>query len=194
MGEPIKDKAGKVLIPANAINPQRERAYGTYYLLADAVTFAQNKSHMSIINGAGSGVKLRVRKIFQVNNSLSAVTGVACRFDFMRATGHSSGSAVTPQKADSSAADLPAEVTVKTGATISGESGLLFPYTCQNDEVTAANTAVANYLAQLMNAVPEGEDIQPLTLNEGEGLTIKQITNTVVGSFAWLAIITAEPA
>ena len=162
----------------------------TYYVLADAVAFAGNKHHIAILNQAGSGKVIHVRKLFHINLSLSAVTGVALRFDVKKATAVTGGTAITPQAADS---DNPAlsGMTFATGATVT-EGALLYPLTTQNDELTAANTAIANYLMQALNLQPEGVEIQELRLRPGEGLTVKQITTSTVGSFAWLAVITVD--
>jgi hypothetical protein len=39
----------------------------------------------------------------------------------------------------------------------------------------------------------ESTEMQELRLREGEGMTVKQITSSTVGSFAWLLAFTAEP-
>lgn len=167
-------------------------AMPTYYALADAVALAANKHHLSVFNASGSGVLVSVKKLFQINLSLSAVTGVALRFDIKRTTAQSAGTAITPVSMDTTNPALPAQVTVNTGGTIT-ESSLLYPFTTQNDELTASNAAVANYLTQYGNLMLESTEMQELRLREGQGLTVKQITSTTVGSFAWLMAFTVEP-
>lgn len=82
-------------------------------------------------------------------------------------------------------------VTINTGGTVT-EGALLYPVTTQNDEITAANTAIANYLTQYGNLALESPEMKEIRLNPGEGLTIKQITASTVGSFAWLVAFTVE--
>ena len=142
------------------------------------------------MNAAGSGKVVAIKKLFHINLSLSAVTGVALRFDAKKATAVSGGTAITPVTVDSDDT-LPAGITVATGATVT-ESSLLYPITTQNDEITAANTAVANYFMQLTNLQPEGSEIKELRLRPGEGFTVKQITSSTVGSFAWLIVFTVD--
>ena len=164
----------------------------TYYILADAVAFAANKHHLAIWNNAGSNQLVSIKKLFHINLSLSAVTGVALRFDAKKVTAlPTGGTDITAQSVDSLNPAL-ANVTIKTGATVT-EGALMFPVTTQNDELTAANTAISNYLMQLGNLAIESPETQEWRLRPGEGLTIKQITTSVVGSFAWLAVITVEP-
>lgn len=165
-------------------------AMPTYYALADAVAFAANKHHIAIFNQAGSNQVISIKKIFHINLSLSAVTGVAVRFDVKKATAVSAGTAITAQSMDSTDSAL-ANVVISTGATVT-EGALLYPVTTQNDELTAANTAIANYLMQYGNLALESPEMKELRLNPGEGFTIKQITSTTVGSFAWLVAFTVE--
>lgn len=168
-------------------------ALPSYYALADAVAFAANKHHLSILNGAGSGKVVAIKKLFHINLSLAAITGVAVRFDVKRTTAQSGGTAITPVSMDSANPAL-SGISVSTGAASVTESSLLFPVATQNDELTAANTAVANYLMQGLNLVLESTEMQEIRLRAGEGLTVKQITSTTVGSFAWLAAFTVDDA
>ena len=167
-----------------------QTALPTFYVLADAVAFAANKHHLSIMNAAGSGKLVSIKKLFHINLSLGAVTGVALRFDIKRATAVSAGTAITPQSCDTDDA-FPAGITINTNGTVT-EGALLYPVTTQNDEITAANTAVANYLAMMINLQPESPELKEFRLRPGEGFTVKQITRSTVGSFAWFAVITVD--
>ena len=166
-------------------------AMPTYYALADAVAFAANKQHISIFNNAGSNQMISIKKLFHINLSLSAVTGVALRFDVKKTTAQSVGTAITANPCDSTNPVL-VNMQIATGATVT-EGAILYPVTTQNDELTAANTAIANYLMQLGNLALEGPETQEYRLRPGEGMTVKQITTSVVGSFAWLLAFTVEP-
>lgn len=166
-------------------------AMPTYYALADAVAFAANKQHLSIFNNAGSNQMIAIKKLFHINLSLTAVTGVAVRFDVKKTTAQSVGTAITANSADSANPAL-SGIQIATGATVT-EGAILYPITTQNDELTAANTAIANYLMQFGNLALEGIEQQEYRLRPGEGMTVKQITNTTVGSFAWLMAFTVEP-
>ena len=192
------DSTGKKLrtrdrtIGANTVHEQAvyQSSLPTFYALADTVAFAANKHHIALMNSAGSGKVVSIRKLFHINLALTAVTGVAIRFDVKRATVVSAGTAITPVSCDS-ADTLPSGITVATGATVT-EGALLYPVTTQNDEITAANTAVANYLAMMTNLQPEGPEIKELRLRPGEGLTVKQITSSTVGTFGWLVVFTVD--
>lgn len=164
----------------------------TYVALADAVTPAQNKHHITVFNAAGSGKVVKVRKLFPINVQLAAVTGVALRFDMKRVTAASAGTAITPQAMDSNNTALPAGITVRTNGTVT-EGALMWPQIVSSEEI-AANTSqlIASTLNAMLNNIPEGNEIQELTLREGEGFTAKQITSSTVGSYAWLMVFTVE--
>ena len=184
------------VIGANTVHEQAvyQAALPTYYALADAVTCAQNKQVISILNDTGSGKVVALKKLFIINTQLSTVTGVAIRSDVKRATAHSGGSTVTPVSADSANATLPAQITVRSAATSVTESTLLFPLTYTNDEVGATQAFPTAQLMAGLNWFPEGAEVQEVSLREGEGLTIKQITNSSVGQFAWLIVFTVDDA
>lgn len=163
----------------------------TFTALADAVAFAANKQMFSIFNGAGSGKVIKLRKVFFVNLALAAVTGVATRIEFKRITARSAGTVITPMPHDSLNAALPAAVVAATGSTVT-EGALWFPFTMTNDEVGATQAFPSSQLLQATNWLPEGDNIQEMTLREGEGLTIKNITSTTVGSLGIVVVFTAE--
>jgi hypothetical protein len=130
-------------------------------------------------------------KLFAVNLQSVAVTGVLVRFDVMRVSSSSGGTAITPVALDTANASLPAQVTVRTGATVT-EGSLLFPYISLNEEETVTQTLTKAFQGQFENLLFEGIDLQPLTLREGEGVSVKQITSSTVGSFGWIVVFTVE--
>jgi len=151
----------------------------TFYCLAPSVALAQNKHLFSIYNDAGSGYLIRVPRLSIVNMSLTSVSGVGVELDFMRTTSQSGGTVITPQKADTADVNLTAAIHIATGATIA-EGAMLWP-------VTLNATPLLDF-----NMIPRGMDVKPLCIRPGEGFSIKQITNTSVGLWSILAVITAE--
>jgi hypothetical protein len=43
-----------------------------------------------------------------------------------------------------------------------------------------------------INWLPEGSEVQEIRLREGEGITIKNITSTTLGSYAYLIVFTVD--
>lgn len=182
------------VIGANTVHEQGvfTAAVPTYYAVADAVAFANTKTHFSIVNESGSGVLVAIKKLFAINLSIGAVTGAALRMEARKLTAHTGGTAITPQSCDSSNAALPAQVTVKTNATPTGTT-LLYPFIVTTEEETATAAFTKNVFQAMMNLQPEGPEVQEYRLREGEGFSIYQSTNATVGSFAWFMVFTAEP-
>lgn len=169
-----------------------QTAPDTFYILADAVTFAANKMHLSILNAVGSGKVVHLQKLFIINNQLTSITGVAIRFDVKKATAHSGGTLITPEKADSLSDNLPAGITCRTGATSVTEGAIMYPLVANNDESGATMAFPGAQLLAGLNWMPEGNEIQAWRLRPGEGMCIKQITSSTVGSFSWLAVVGVE--
>lgn len=169
----------------------------TYLVMAQNVAFATNKHHLTIINGVGSGKVMKLQKLFAINLSIAAVTGVAVRFDVKRATSSTlgTGSTVVPEKMDSLSPNVPAQILLHTNPTTVVAGNLLFPFITNNDEVGATNAFPTSTIMQGLNLAFESMatgNIQPLVLREGQGITVQQITATTVGSFAWMAVFTLE--
>jgi hypothetical protein len=181
------------VIGADTVHEQAvfSAAKQTYYALADAVAFANGKSHFSLMNAAGSGVVISVQKVFPINLSIGAITGAALLMDARRITAHSGGTTVTPQKADSDNANLPAQVTCLTNGTLTGNTRI-FPFVITTEEETATAALTKNSFMAMQNLMPEGVEIQELRLREGEGFSISQVTNATVGSYAWLVVFTVD--
>lgn len=166
-------------------------ALPTYYAVADAVAFANTKTHFSIVNESGSGVLISIRKLFPINVSIGAITGAALRMEARKLTAHSGGTAITAQSCDSTNPALPAQVTIKTNGTPTGTT-LLYPFIITTEEETATAALTKNVFQAMTNLQPEGPEQQEYRLREGEGFSIYQSTNATVGSFAWFMVFTVE--
>ena len=166
-------------------------ALPTYYAVADAVAFANTKTHFSIVNESGSGVLISIRKLFPINVSIGALTGAALRMEARKLTAHSGGTAITAQSCDSTNPALPAQVTIKTNVTPTGTT-LLYPFIITTEEETATAALTKNVFQAMTNLQPEGPEQQEYRLREGEGFSIYQSTNATVGSFAWFMVFTVE--
>ena len=166
-------------------------ALPTYYAVADAVAFANTKTHFSIVNESGSGVLISIRKLFPINVSIGAITGAALRMEARKLTAHSGGTAITAQSCDSTNPALPAQVTIKTNGTPTGTT-LLYPFIITTEEETATAALTKNVFQAMTNIQPEGPEQQEYRLREGEGFSVYQSTNATVGSFAWFMVFTVE--
>jgi hypothetical protein len=181
-------------VGANTVHEQAfwEAANPTWYVWSGSAACAANKHFLSFLNNGGSGQVFKVRKLYLINTAVAAVTGVALQFDIKRITACSGGSAITPQIVDSTDTAI-ANVTVQSAPTAVTEGAVLFPWYTTNDEIGATNAFPSSFIQSATNLLPEGVEVKELVLNAGEGVTVKQITSSTVGSFGVLMVVTKEP-
>ena len=123
----------------------------------------------------------------------TAVSGGVRRLDVKKITACSSGTNITPVKQDSNNADLPAQVLIKTTATVT-EGAILFPLIFPDDEMLLTQNSMSQQIFSGINWIPEGFELQEYALREGEGVTIKQITASTAGNVTWIVLFSVEEA
>lgn len=146
---------------------------------------AQNQRTITIFNGAGSGVVVKLRKLF-VHHNQAVVTGVPHLFDLIHTSAvGTGGTVITGRKQRTADADIPAEIDCRFNATGGAtESFVRFGFAVDTEE-----TRPATGIAPMINWLPEGEDIGDIELAEGEGALVKQITNSTVGVWGCLLVV-----
>lgn len=95
---------------------------------------------------------------------------------------------MTGQPFDSNNAAVPSQVTTRTAATGGATTAITYQTTTHDSEETRHGWALGQYF----NMLPEAPDIQNVTLNEGQGFAIKQVTNTTVGTWNVVVVVTLE--
>ncbi len=165
----------------------------TYIASASGVAPATNKSMICLHNATGSGVTVRVHDIYMFKTGmLTAVTGVNSVVEVRRVTSVSAGTTVTPEKFDTNNANLPAGVTVRHNGTVS-DGNVLYSLVVQNDEVPL--TGISNHIFDESVFKPMKQiKSQPFVLRESEGIHVKNVTNTTVGSYTMVVIFSVESA
>jgi hypothetical protein len=167
----------------------------TFIANAEDISIGNNKSMLSILNAVGSGVVIKIRKIFIQNVQITTVNGVAAEFQLRRITGHSAGTLITTDTHDTNDT-LDSSVSVRTGATISGEIARnLKRWFWSSDEFDDLSTDVASDEHSFQQLLPHYSHIlftKPITLHPGEGITIRQETNSTAGTFDIMAEFTQE--
>jgi hypothetical protein len=164
----------------NAQNPH-------YLAFADSTAvgaFAQNKQHINLYNAADSGKLVTIHDIRYVNLQLTAATGVGVRFNIIRITTHSGGTSVTPEKMDTNNPNLPAGITVRAASTVT-EGAILWAVAMNNDEIPLTGNHQNFRGSSILPSIADPR-AGKLTLREGEGITVKQITSTTVGTWGWI--------
>lgn len=157
----------------------------TYVVLATDVVLGNGKSMVAVLNGAGSGRIIRVHKAKLINARTTNVTGVVTDFRVRRITNLSAGTAITPLSMDT-LDSLPAQVIAATGGTVTEVAGDLMRYLWSSDEWGAGTVDVEAQDHGPQSLIPFYETLdgtKPITLREGQGLTVRCNTNTTAGTF-----------
>lgn len=165
-------------------------AMPTYYVWVTPMAMAGNKHFLTLLNTSATQL-VKVRKLFVINAALAAVTGVGLQFDVKRCSALTGGTAITPNPVDTADGALTGLTCVHTPTTVT-EGVLLYSWYTNNDEIGATNGFPSSYIQALGNIQPEGPEIREVTLRQGEGMTVKQVTATTVGSYGVLAVLTTE--
>lgn len=158
----------------------------TFGLLSLTTAIGNGKSMISLLNGSGSGASIRIKSIKIINVQTTAVTGVIAQFQLLRFTGHSAGTSLTPLPYHTSDS-LNGSITAMTGGTITGEAANpLKRWYWSSDEWgtgTLDQEGLDHAFQTLLVHYEHKLGMRPITIVAGEGIHIKQITNSIVGSY-----------
>lgn len=170
-----------------------------YRLFVPAQAAGANKVYFDLFNASGSGKALKLKSVRAVKDGSVAVTGaVTVKLYLTKTTSAGTGgtaattdgsslTAITISEHDSSNAALPAQVTARAAPTGAPTAGAVIAERHIMPEETNASTYDrAEFL------MPEGLDIQPLVVREGEGIRIVQGAVASVGNIGFDVIFEAE--
>lgn len=163
----------------------------TYIVRAPSVALANNKHMITIWNGSGSGKIVKISRIWLINERVAAVTGIITRFFMYKMTADGSdGTTLTPVAYDTSSASVPAQIVCRTGPTtaITYDSNTLYRSVCfSSDEYGVGDATIdgVETMTPIMVVWDTGygeDELQFLTLREGEGLTFFHGVNSTAGT------------
>lgn len=168
-------------------------APSTFIATFDRIAPALNKYLATLWNGA-SGRKVCIHSITVWNWQESAVTGTVITGELRRITARTAGTPVTPNAMDTDDS-LTTNITADTNTSGVSESTLLARFVATGEEMALGTAMFQNLLAvQGHVAYQRLPSTKPLTLRSGQGLTLKQTTNTTVGTVSVTIVFTDEPA
>lgn len=158
----------------------------TYTAAATGIAFGNNKSMLGILN-AHATRKVKIWRVWVLNNQTAAVTGVLTTWALRKLSALTGGTAVTPVQHDTSntAVDL-TSITCVTGGTASNTADSpLRTFMWSNDEpsVSSATSDELETIVPLMCVWDSTGDanIEPITLNQNQGFSVTHSGSTTVG-------------
>lgn len=195
-GTAIGNTGDRLKVDANVVPVEASTAKATFRAIAQDTAIGNNKSMISIVNTSGSTVILKIRKIYLINSQTTAVTGVISDFSLLRFTSHSGGTLITTTTNDTNDT-LDSSITVRTGATITGEvSTALARVEYSSDEwgVGTLDTEANDHTEQVLIPLYEHSNIytKPITLRANQGIHLKHTINSTAGSFDIIVEFTQE--
>lgn len=157
-----------------------------YTVAAIGATFRPFKNMVTLFNGSGSGKVLKIWKIWVLNNQTVGVTGVLGSLELRYITATSGGGALTAVKHNSGIPTLPSQIVASEGATNTLSTAIFRKMNWSTDEPLATvssmdEIALNNTWGELWSTPFNSSDLEPITLNEGEGICICFNTNSSVG-------------
>jgi hypothetical protein len=163
----------------------------TYSAWSTAIASTANLVYMHVFNAAGSGVVVKMRKVF-LQPSQAVVTAPAphtWRIAKTSAVGTTGNTAITIRAHDSANPAVPAQVTAARSYTAGGTQ--TFSYF--EVPIATEETASGNGLATFTNILPnDGDMVSDYILREGEGLAVQVVTAAAAYTWSVLAVFSIE--
>lgn len=191
-GNKVRERESTIGLNTVRSQANYQTAPFTYIVVAEDCAFANSKQHISIFNGVDSGKLVRIKKLFMVNASDGTlISGAMIRMNVRLITTCTGGVDLEYRKHDALNDDVPSQILLKTNATVT-EDALLFPLTICNDEALITGADMSTQLRAGINWQPDGAEIQDVVLREGQGYTVRQVTNAAVGAYHWIVVFSVE--
>lgn len=162
-------------------------AHDAYTVFNSTVSaLANNKHHLTIWNGTNSGYKISLLEI-RGEKDWSAVTGVPWLLDMKRITSdNAGGTPLTPQSYLTTQPTLPAAIRVTNNGSNATETVTLRRFPLHSEETNVA--------ASLKEMIPlwQANGNTSVVLLPGQGITLKQATNTTAGNYYFAALFSVD--
>ncbi len=145
----------------------------TVSVIGSSIRF--KKSMISIFNGTGSGRIVRCYRFWMFNNQTVAVAGTITKFHIYSISASGAGQPLQIAKYSSLSENIPPQISVVTSATVALNQ-LIRQVVWSNDEPTLTtgglDETLTNSLYTVVCDTSQTSVLQPITLREGEGVTI----------------------
>lgn len=171
-----------------------ETSFPTFHAVFDRISPAANKYMATLWNGA-SGRKVVVQRIWRFNWQVATVTGTTLDQELRRITARTAGTSVTPIALDSNDT-LTSGITADHNSSSVTDSSLLQRVMAVSEERDGLDTRVVDWLALYPFALvyDRKDGTRGIVLRENQGLTIKNITSSTVGTVSYIIEFTDEVA
>ena len=152
----------------------------TYSAWSGVVSATANLPYLHVFNAVGSGKVVKMRKVFlQPSQAVNALTAQTWRVAKTSTVGTTGNIAVAINKHDSTAANVPAQITAARSYTVGGTQAFTYFELPVSVEETLPGVGMVPYFNILPN---DGDVVSDYMIREGEGLVVQNITG---GAYSW---------
>jgi hypothetical protein len=151
------------------------KSVATYSFSAVGSAAGADKHHLTMFNAIGSGKVVEVLAVRVAMETTAAVTGFPARFNLSRTSSDATGGTpLSAVKLDTQNVALPAQISGQSAPTGAPTAAGVVTVGSVNPEETGGAPTVDMYR--------EDPGCQPLTLREGEGVTVQQYPTANAGA------------
>jgi hypothetical protein len=162
-------------------------SYPTFYAVYDRIVPGANK-YMATLFNTSTTRKVVVTHVWRFNWAVAAVTGILLEQYLARITARTTGTGVTIF-ADDTADTLSAGITADTNSTVVTEAHIIARSFASSEEMALAATGIV-----LSNAIDDASEVlyqrregqRGLTLRQNQGLTVRNVTSSTVGTVSYI--------
>jgi hypothetical protein len=184
------------VIGANTVEIQYVKSHepATFFAITDRIAPAANKYILTLFNTSATR-KVVLQRAYVFNWNLTAVTGVALEHEFKRITARTAGTTVTINPMDT-ADTISAGITCDHTSTGVTDSTLYKRGFTTAEEVKITPLAMDNMMAindDIARIYEKKDGCKGITCRQNQGVTIKNITSSTIGTVSAMYIFTDEP-
>lgn len=170
-------------------------SFPTFYAVYDRIAPAANK-YMATLFNTSAVRKVIVTHVWRLNWQVAAVTGILLEQYLARITARTAGGAITI-RADDTTDTLSAGITADTLSTSVTEDHIIARSFAVSEEMALAATGLALALgtdegAQVLYQRRDGQ--RGLTLRQNQGLSVRNVTSSTVGTVSYIIEFVDLPA
>ena len=172
----------------------KEYEPATFIAVSDRIAPAANKYMLTVFNTTATR-KVVIQRAFVYNWQVAAVVGVLLEYEFRRITARTTGTTITPVAYDTNDT-ITAGITCDHTTTAVTDSSLLRRGFTSSEETKIGALTLENSLSvneSFPMVYERMNGCKGVTCRQNQGVTIKNITSSTIGTVSCVILFTDEP-
>jgi hypothetical protein len=159
----------------------------TYLAVRQQIPFATGRAMLSLFNGSGSGKIAKVYRIWIRNVQQTALTGVSALLSVSKIVSATGGNSAQINRMSTASPLAPAQIVAAEIMTVGlGDAIRRFPWSIDEPGTVSGTIDEVELNRPYVNVLDfnnNDTNIQPITLREGEGITVQCLSTISVTAF-----------